>query len=92
MQLAEFFNVLHIERMSNPDFAKVFPKLEAPEAHLTTATESSQIRGIAWHYANVMVSVQSAYDKDLLSRDKMDGYIRGFANTLEQWPGYGRIT
>ena len=52
LQINEHYNTLNIARVSDPNVAKLFPKLEAPEAHLTTATEASQIRGLAWHGIN----------------------------------------
>ena len=86
-QLADAHRTLYAERASNPEFAKLFPKLEAPEAHLTTATESSQIRGIAWHSINVLWSVQSAYENGLLSRETRDEYMVDLTYSLEHWPG-----
>ena len=86
-QISEVFNVLNSARATDPDFAKLFPKLESPESHLITATEASQIRGIAWHFINIIGSVQSAYESGLISREVRDGYIVDFAYTMEQWPG-----
>ena len=85
--LAEQHNALHAERASNPDIAKLFPKLEAPDAHLITATDASQIRGIAWHQVNFLRSVQNAYDNDLISRKVRDSYVADLARTIEKWPG-----
>lgn len=87
LQISEGFNVLNSARATDPDFAKLFPKLESPESHLITATEASQIRGIAWHFINIIGSVQSAYENGLISREVRDGYIVDFAYTMEQWPG-----
>lgn len=85
--LAEQFNALQLARASNPDIAKLFPKLESPEAHLTTATDASQIRGIAWHYVNSLQSAQKAYKDELISRKVRDSYVAELAQTLEDWPG-----
>lgn len=87
MALADQFNALHLARASNPEIAKLFPKLESPQAHLTTATDASQIRGIAWHYVNSLRSVQNAYKDELISRKVRDSYIVELAQTLEEWPG-----
>jgi hypothetical protein len=87
IQIATAYDALHLERAGNPEFAKLFPKLEAPEAHLTTATETSQIRGIALHYFSVLWAVQSAFDNGLISRETLDTYVSGLAHTLETWPG-----
>jgi hypothetical protein len=87
LQIADSFSALHLERASNPDFAKLFPKLEGPEAHLTTATDASQIRGIAWHYINIMWSVHIAYENGLIDKKTRNDYILVFAANLERWPG-----
>lgn len=87
LQLRERFDILNIERMSEPNVAKLFPKLESPDAHLITATEASQIRGIAWHEINNLRSVQRAYAKGLIRRKIRDIYVADFANTLQTWPG-----
>jgi len=87
MQIASAYDELHIARASNPEFAKLFPKLEAPEAHLTTATEASQIRGIALHYLSILGAVQSAFDNGLISPETRDAYIAGLAHSIETWPG-----
>ncbi len=87
MQISERHDMLNIARASDPDVAKLFPKLEAPDAHLITATEASQIRGIAWHGINNLRSVHAAYDNGLISRDVRDSYVEDFANTMQAWPG-----
>jgi hypothetical protein len=86
-QLANAYRTLYRERATNPEFAKLFPKLEAPEGHLTTATETSQIRGIAWHFINVLWSVQGTYENGLISRETRDEYIVDLAYSIEHWPG-----
>lgn len=87
VELTAAFNLLQARRATNSDFAKLFPKLESPEAHLTTATDASQIRGIAWHYVNALWSVHTAYENGLLSRDRREHYVSAFASTLQRWPG-----
>jgi len=87
LQIKEHYNALNIARATDPDFAKLFPKLEAPESHLITATDASQIRGIAWLGINFLWSVHSAYENGLISREVRDGYVVDFAYTMETWPG-----
>jgi hypothetical protein len=87
MLINERFNTLNIARATDPNVAKLFPKLEAPEAHLVTATDASQIRGMALHGINTLWSVHSAYENGLLSSKDRDGYINDFAATMEAWPG-----
>ncbi len=87
LQINAQYNALNIARATDPDVAKLFPQLEAPEAHLITATEASQIRGIAWHEINLLWSVHSAYESGLISREVRNGYIVDLAATMEKWPG-----
>jgi hypothetical protein len=51
MQLAHGFNEMNMSRATTPDFARLFPKLNSPGNHLVTATEESQLQGLAWHFA-----------------------------------------
>jgi len=87
LTLAQQYNVLHRERASNPELAKIFPKLESPDAHLITATDASQMRGIATFQINFLQSVQNAYQDDLISRKVRDAYISDLARTIDEWPG-----
>ena len=87
MQISERHETLNIARASDPNIAKLFPKLEAPDAHLITATEAAQIRGIAWHEINSLWSVHGAYKKDLITHKFYSDYVAGFADTMERWPG-----
>ena len=87
MQINEHRDTVNIARASDPIVAKLFAKLEAPEAHLITATEASQIRGMALHGIKNLWSVHSAYENGLISREVRDGYIVDFAYTMEAWPG-----
>jgi hypothetical protein len=87
MQINEQRDKLNLARVADPNVAKLFAKMEAPEAHLITATEASQIRGIAWHVINNLWSVHSAYENGLIGRDVRDSYIVDFAHSMETWPG-----
>jgi hypothetical protein len=87
LSLAEQYNVFLRQRASNPEIAKIFPKLESPDAHLITATDDSQIRGIAAYQINFLQAVQNAYTGDLISRKVRDAYIADFARTIDEWPG-----
>ncbi|MCH7822921.1 MAG: hypothetical protein IIA07_12960 [Proteobacteria bacterium] len=87
LHLTSIYSTIHVERASNPDFAKLFLKLEAPEKHLTTATEGSQIRGLAWHMVDIMWAVQSAYDNGLLSFAVLDAYKADLGYQMDRWPG-----
>ena len=85
--LADKINLLNNARATSSEFAKLIPKLEAPESHLITATDASQIRGIAAHLSNVQWTVHRAHKNDLISRELRDSYTSMFADTLESWPG-----
>lgn len=87
VQVSAQYHRVNLYRAVDPDVAKLFPKLEAPEAHLITATEASQIRAIAAHYINAMGAVRVAYKDDLISAEARDNYIREFRNTIDTWPG-----
>ncbi|MGI9219522.1 MAG: hypothetical protein ACR2QS_00630 [Woeseiaceae bacterium] len=86
-QLAANFNVINSARATDPEFAKLFPKLEAPESHLITATDASQIRGIAWHIVKNQSAVHKAFKNDLISRKSRDRYVVELAYILDAWPG-----
>ena len=87
VQLAEGFGELHLRRATTPDFAKLYPKMRAPGNHLVTATEESQIEGLAEHLVNIYYSAQVAYDNGLLGTQGLESYREDFAQTLEQLPG-----
>lgn len=87
MQIATAYDQLHLQRATKSDFAKLFPKLEAPSAHLITATDASQIRGIAMHYVSTLATVQNAFENGLIDRATRDEYAAGLALTIEIWPG-----
>ena len=87
MQINEQRDKLNFARVADPNVAKLFAKMEAPEAHLITATEASQIRGIALHGIENMWSVHRAFENGMISRETRDGYIVDFANSMHEWPG-----
>jgi hypothetical protein len=87
MQINEQHDTLNLARAADPNVAKLFAKMEAPEAHLITATEASQIRGIALHGIDNMWSVHIAFENGMISRETRDGYIVDFAYAMEVWPG-----
>lgn len=86
MNLAENYNIIQHERATNPGFAKLFAKISDPGAHLITATEREQIRGLAWHYVNVFWAAQSAYDNGVLSHDQLEAYINDLRSILKRHP------
>ncbi len=85
--LLSSFNAIHAERASNPEFAKLFPKMENPDAHLITATDNSQMRGVANHYMNVWRNVQVAYENGLVTEDRLNNFQNGLAGILKDYPG-----
>ena len=87
MRIAEEINEIHSDRATAPEFAKLFPKLAAPERHLVTATEHSQIQGLAWRYVNIFMSVQGAHDNGLVSRQVFERYSATLSLLIERYPG-----
>ena len=87
MQLAQGFNAMNMSRATMPDFARLFPKMTAPGNHLVTATEASQLQGLAWHFVNLYYSAQIAHDNGLLDARRLDMYRQDLVQTLERFPG-----
>lgn len=86
-RLGEQFNDLHRDRMISPEVAKLYPKLASPQSHLVTATEHSQIEGLAWHYVNVYLAAQTAHDNGLVSKTQYGNYSAGAAALVNAYPG-----
>lgn len=87
MQLNHGLEDLNLRRATSPNLAKLFPKLHAPGSHLVTATEESQIQGIARHLAGIYSAAQVAHDNGLLDVQGLDTYRQDLAQTLERLPG-----
>jgi hypothetical protein len=87
MQLAQGFNEMNMSRAMTPDFARLFPKLNSPGNHLVTATEESQLQGLAWHFTNLYYSAQIAHDNGLLDAQRLDKYRLDLEQTLDRFPG-----
>lgn len=87
LKLSEQFNEIHSDRVISPEFAKLYPKMASPENHLVTATENSQMEGLAWRYVNIYLSVQVAYDHGLISRRHFERIASGGAALVENYPG-----
>lgn len=87
MQLTQEYNELHRIRLTSSELAKLYPKLASPQNHLITATESSQMEALAWHYVNIYSSAQIAYDNGLLSRDQFETYLAGATWLVDAYPG-----
>ncbi len=87
MQLAHGFNAMNMSRATTPDFAKLFPKMSAPGSHLVTATEESQLSGLAWHFVNLYFAAQIAHDNGLLEPRRLETYRLDLEQTLDRFPG-----
>ncbi|MDX1507704.1 MAG: hypothetical protein R3358_05455 [Woeseiaceae bacterium] len=87
LNLQQGFMQMNHERASNPAFAQLFAKTARPTDHLITATEREQMRGLAWHYVNICVAAQSAFDNDLLSDSQFKAYADGLQWTIDNHPG-----
>ncbi len=87
MGLARGFNETNVSRATEPDFAKLFPKLSSPGNHLVTATEQSQLSGLAQHLMHLYHAAQVAHDNGLLSAQRLDMYRLDFQQVLDRFPG-----
>ena len=87
LQLADQYDDIHSDRATLPQFAKLFPKLEAPESHLVTATESSQMAGLAARYVDIFVAAQVAFDDGVMSRGQFQRYVDSARAIVESYPG-----
>lgn len=87
LRLADQFNEIHESRVNSPEVAKLYPKLTAPQSHLITATETSQMEGLAWRYVNIFVAAQVAYDDGVMSRGHFERYIAGAESLVDAYPG-----
>ncbi|MGI9225696.1 MAG: hypothetical protein ACR2QX_14525 [Woeseiaceae bacterium] len=86
LRLASQLNDIH-EKRSSPEVAKLYPKLIAPQSHLITATENSQMEGLAWHYVNIFTAAQIAYDDGVMDREQFGHYIAGVESLVKAYPG-----
>ena len=84
--LSNGYGAGHLERATNPEFARLFAKLRDPDSHLITATEAEQIEGLAWYYMNILWSAQAAFDNGILSREQFDGYVGDMRWFIDNYP------
>ena len=87
LELSEQVNEIDRDRAASPDVAKLYPKLRSPESHLVTASECSQMEGLAARYINVFVAAQVAYDERLLDREQFERYAALARTVVEDYPG-----
>ena len=87
LRLADQFDEIQESRVSLPEVAKLYPKLTSPQNHLITATENSQMEGLAWRYVNILAAAQVAYDNDVMGREHFERYIAGAESLADAYPG-----
>lgn len=87
LELSAQLNEIDRDRVYSTNVAKLYPKLRSPESHLVTATESSQMEGLAGRYINVLAAAQSAYDERLLDREQFDRYKILALSIVDEYPG-----
>lgn len=87
LRLAATIRDIHAARYADADFAQLFPKIEAPQAHLITATDNSRMQALAWNLVSVYWSAQIAFDKGLLDHAALVRYQHDVDTTLRRWPG-----
>ena len=86
VQLIGLFNENNMERAFNAEYAKLVAKLQNPDAHLITATEQQQMRGLAWHYVNTFYVAQTAHNNGLLTESQLADYAEDLQSIIEQYP------
>ena len=86
MDMAQLFNQNMLQRAFDADYAKLYAKIQEPEAHLITATEQQQIRGLAWHYINTFYVAQAAYNNGLLSDEQLSVYVHDLQVLMQEFP------
>jgi hypothetical protein len=74
IDISQLYNEVNISRATDPDVAKLFAKVQDPDSHLLTATDLSQIEGLAWHYLNNFLIIQLAFDQGLVNQIDFDSY------------------
>lgn len=74
IDVSQLYNQVNMSRATDPDFAKLFAKVQDPDSHLLTATDLSQIEGLAWHYLNNFRVIQLAFDQGLINQIDFDSY------------------
>ena len=74
IDVSQLYNEVNMSRATDPDFAKLFAKVQDPDSHLLTATDLSQIEGLAWHYLNNFLVIQLAFDQGLINQIDFDSY------------------
>ena len=74
IDVSQLYNQVNMSRATDPDFAKLFAKVQDPDSHLLTATDLSQIEGLAWHYLNNFLVIQLAFDQGLINQIDFDSY------------------
>ncbi len=87
LQLADQHEDINRDRATLPGFAKLYPKLESPESHLVTATESSQMAGLAARYVDIFVAAQLAFDDGVMSRSQFQRYVHRARAIVDTYPG-----
>ena len=87
LELSTQMNEIDRDRARSPNVAKLYPKLRSPESHLVTATESSQMAGLAARYVDVLIAAQDAYDERLLDREQFDRYAALARSVVDDYPG-----
>lgn len=87
LELSDQYNEIQRDRATMPQFAKLYPKLKSPESHLVTATESSQMEGLAARYLEVFMSAQIAYDDGVMGRIRFQRFMDNAKTIVDSYPG-----
>jgi hypothetical protein len=86
IDVAQLHNEVNLSRATDPGFAKIFAKVQDPESHLLTATDLSQIEGLAWHYLNNFLLIQWTFENGLIDQMDFDSYKANITSIVAASP------
>lgn len=86
-ELRERFSDISDSIIENPEFAVTWAKLQSPNPELSNV-EQQQVLNYARNYWLFFVSVERAFDSELLSEESLEVYLDVFPSVLGGNPGF----
>lgn len=87
IELAAQANEFNSSTYKNPDVAELVAAMSNSDHTDFTDTQKTMMTGVAWHFANIFWSAQSAHDNGLLGDDEILIYQSSVAWHIENHPG-----
>jgi hypothetical protein len=87
LDLATQANEFNSSRFKSRDVAELAAAMSDPGHTEFTETQESMMAGIAWHFANIFASAQTAYDHGLLGDEDIRMYQASVQWHIENHPG-----